>query len=181
MPELQNYLINPPYDAPRLTDTQRQKAISQNWEYALETTPMHGTLATAALRFDLDTNRFIWNDFSENRTLLFQSDRQLLGSFAVMSSAMMLYRLICVFVQSPTVGSHDDFYKSVWRFPLRHLPSGEFITLLDYKAGWTVNAMFTEVDQLPASLANDLLELLNFLISPDVSHPYDKTLAGSVA
>ena len=74
-----------------------------------------------------------------------------------------------------------DAYKSLWEYPLQHKETKEYLTLLEYKAGFTINAKFTKPEQLPESFAFDLLELLNFLVSDQIAHPYDGTLAGTVA
>jgi hypothetical protein len=64
---------------------------------------------------------------------------------------------------------------------LKHKKSDNILTIGDYKSAVSIGMNFSEPDLLPNDFKRDFLELLNFLISDDVVHPYDYTVAGSVA
>ena len=97
----------------------------------------------------------------------------------VMSAPLGYYRLICIFKAAPQIAT--DGYKQLLAFPLQHRNTESYLEFTDYKGGFGIAAHFTDASQLPMEYKQDLLELLNFLTSNEVAHPYDKTVAGSVA
>jgi hypothetical protein len=65
----------------------------------------------------------------------------------------------------------------VWETALVHVASGAVVSFREYKGGARVSSpQFS--DAFPA---DDLLELLNLICSPRCPHPYDGTVAGTIA
>ncbi len=167
-----NYLVQPQYYLPRAEDSFRQDFIKSKWKRLRPEANAHSNVANF-LRFDEKARRFFFIDgFRDPRY-----DAHTLGS--VISSAFLLYKLWCMeFYPKYPRGSA---YKVLWMVSLRHQPTGTALVIEDYKAGVSIGMNFTQPDQLPTEFRNDLLELLDFLMSEEVVHPYDLTVAGSVA
>ncbi len=171
---MKQYITSAPYIAERLENTVWQDLIKVKWNFSPDSPDMHNNLATNSLRFDKEQQRFVLQDAYN---VIFRNNESL---GAVISSSLLLYRLICIFNEAPIVENTEEAYKSVWEFPLRHR-SGDFFTFLDYKGAATVNSYHSRKEDLPEEVASDLLEFLTFITSNQVAHPYDHLLAGSVA
>jgi hypothetical protein len=172
---MKSYFTSPPHAADRLKNTVWQDLVKDKWIFTPDAPHLHNNLATNDLRFNTDTNSFELSDIKDR----FYKPLEAM-SFAI-SSSLLLYRLMCVFGKAPIVPPTEDIYKSLWAFPLSHRSSGEYFTFLDYKGGATVNSFYSQKEDLPELVAKDLLELLEFLISDQIAHPYDNVLAGTVA
>jgi hypothetical protein len=98
--------------------------------------------------------------------------------FAVISAPLGFYRLMCLFEAAPLV---ENGYKTMLAFPLYHVASGNYLEFNDYKGAFSVKTQFNEAVELPPDFAADLPELLNFLVSDEVAHPYDGKTAGFMA
>lgn len=96
----------------------------------------------------------------------------------VISSALLMYRLCCLFACDVSVQGPAG-YKLVWSIYLRHKASGIFVGFSEWKG----NALYRASKFPPAetSFYDDWLALLNLLLDPCCPHPYDGTVAGSVA
>ena len=95
------------------------------------------------------------------------------------SSALLLYRLCCLFpCEVKTYG--PEGYKRVWFVKLRHKETDNIIGFTEHKA-----AIKFYAKKLPltgsATFDHDWLSLVNLLLHPQCPHPYDGTVAGSVA
>jgi hypothetical protein len=84
-----------------------------------------------------------------------------------MSSALVLYRLMCLFPGSPI--DYGDGYKSVWSVYLRN-PTNN-VEIYDYKGGFSMRCRRNN---------EDVQELLAVLLHPECPHPYDGVIAGKV-
>lgn len=102
------------------------------------------------------------------------------GMYQVISSALFLYRLLCLF--KCTVKSEGpEGYKNTWWITLQHKETGEKLTFGEWKGAAGTFTRFHAVKELPASYKKDTVALLNEICSPDCPHPYDGCVAGSVA
>lgn len=100
--------------------------------------------------------------------------------YEVMPSALWLYRLLCHFAAE--VESYGpEGYKSVWSVGLRHKSTGRTVAFSEHKAAAGFYMQERSPDELEADFKKDLLDLLNLLVSKDCPHPYDGTVAGTVA
>jgi len=96
----------------------------------------------------------------------------------VMSSALMLYRLCCLWAGLQIEVEGPPGYKVVWTAELKHIATGEALAFSEWKG-----ALLIRVSKLraPPEFESDMLELLNLLCDERCPHPYDGTVAGSVA
>ena len=172
---MEKYFASPLRHAERLENTVWQDLVREKWNFAPDAPAMHNNLATNSLRFNTDTYTF---ELSKVPDWLY---KPLEAMSVAISSPLLLYRLMCVFGNAPIVVPAKTIYKTLWSFPLRHRSTGQYVTLLDYKGGATLNSFYSQKEELPEVFAGDLLELLQFLISDQVAHPYDNVLAGAVA
>jgi hypothetical protein len=101
--------------------------------------------------------------------------------YEAISSALMLYRLLCLFGGKVTVVPKKHQYKCIWWFTLKHKETGEYLQFGEWKGAAGIWTRFHSRDELPGSYKADILTLLNELISKNTPHPYDGTVAGSVA
>lgn len=103
----------------------------------------------------------------------------------LISSQLLLYRLIAVFgmPRSSEVEDLAERYKSIWSYSLRWKPSQDqnndqpnsSLELFDYKGWWGVHFSGSE------EASRSALDLLEWLASDYVPHPYDYVLAGKMA
>ena len=173
MAQSNQYLVLPPYGAKRLADEGSQNGIISKWLVRPKAPHLHNNLVMNGFFFDT-----LNKTFKLGTRMDWHNDANVTAS-RVISSALALYRLLCLFGKPPVVPK--DAYKTLWEYPLQHRESKEYLTLLEYKAGFTINTHFSKPEELPESFAFDLIELLNFLVSDQIAHPYDGTLAGTVA
>jgi len=96
--------------------------------------------------------------------------------FDVISSNEMMYKIACMFGK---VGFYENPYKRLWYSILRHKESQEQLYIGDAKGGVSIGCSKYHLDKkFPRA---DIEELLSFLCSYNVLHPYDGVIAGSVA
>lgn len=100
--------------------------------------------------------------------------------YAVMSSAMLLYRVMCLF-KCNVISEGPKGYKCTWWVTLQHKLTGEYLQFGEWKGAAGIWTRFLVEKELPQEYAEDLLLLLNELYSKDCPHPYDGCVAGSVA
>jgi hypothetical protein len=167
----QPYLVAPHVMAQRITDETLQTHLSLKWQFVSPLPPLNGNLLIH-LQYSLSKKAFEW---VEHPTL----DLNAPFTVEVISASLLLYRLMCVFYEPPLVPKRA--YKTLWEYPLLHVATGHVLGLMDYKAGISMVTAFDDLSEMPDDFAKDALELLNFLVSEQVAHPYDGVLAGSIA
>lgn len=96
----------------------------------------------------------------------------------VISSALLMYRLCCLFACEVNVQGPAG-YKLVWSIYLRHKASKIFVGFQEWKGSALYRA--SKFPPTETSFDDDWLALLNLLLDPCCPHPYDGTVAGSVA
>lgn len=102
----------------------------------------------------------------------------------VMSTALLLYRLLCLFPDQLNVNDGIDGYKCVFRVRLIHKRSRYEIIIGEHKGAasvWPNSQPATMTDPVQQEFFHDQLELLTLLFSDSCPHTYDGTVAGSVA
>lgn len=172
---LNRYLVKQPYIADRLQDETRQAYVASKWAFFRKSPHLHNNLATYCLRFNARKHRF---ELIDRMSFAYMNSP---SNASIISSSLALYRLMCIFGSPPIMPVRSELYKTLWEYPLKHRATGICLTLLDYKAGFTINTLFSDEKDLPSDFASDMLDLLNFLVSDQVTHPYDGTVAGTVA
>jgi hypothetical protein len=172
---LNRYRVAQPYMAERLKDPDWQDQIVKKWVFFRKAPHLHNNLATHSLLYNTRKRRFQLGD----RMGLLRFSMP--SPASVISSSLALYRLMCLFKYPPVMPPPQEIYKTLWQYPLKHRATGNYLTLLEYKAGFTINTYFHDAKDVPEEFAKDMLDLLDFLISDQVAHPYDGVLAGTVA
>lgn len=168
---MQPYLYNAPHATTRLTDAERDRAekVAAAWEPIAELPEeFNGNLG-----WTLSVNRATLKAESGGAMDRLETHAPL---FEAIPSALGLYRLLCLFpstVHSPGPAG----YKLVWQVGLRHKRTSAPVVFGEWKGGFEV---FSE-GKLPTSAMRDLLKLLTLLCGPKCPHPYDGTVAGTVA
>lgn len=95
-------------------------------------------------------------------------------------SALALYRLCCFDAVKINVEGPDG-YKCVWSTALVHAPTGQRIWFGEHKGGFSFWMQEHDQKSVDKGLKKDLLKLLSYLVGDTCAHPYDGTVAGSVA
>ena len=187
---MKNYLVQPKYNAKRTADYKTGekfneifKPISPRSKKAKELFEKFDGLCGnffADLIYNSKIKQFVkrpksfWNNDDENKKGLF-------GTYMVISSALLLYRLICMFKNPIVVSDGANGYKVPWVMYFIHVPTGIIMSFGEWKGGITVHTPCQQEALLNEKLNKDITELLNFIVSDNSPHPYDRCVAGSVA
>jgi hypothetical protein len=130
------------------------------------------------LAYDLATQKFKYLT-GKNAAVAAYDDPAYAPLYRVMPSALWLYRLLCLF-QCTVHSEGPDGYKTVWSVGLKHKATGEVIIFREWKGAFSLG--HHGIGRVKnGTFERDLLALLTALASPDCPHPYDGTVAGSVA
>jgi hypothetical protein len=100
--------------------------------------------------------------------------------YQALPSALALYRLCC-FDGIKVEAFGPDGYKCVWSTALVHADTGRRIWFGEHKGGFSFWMPEHSASDLPEGLKQDLLDFLTYLVGDTCAHPYDGTVAGSVA
>jgi len=164
------YSVNPSYSAERVESKEWKEKIKSIWEFTVRQESGTSGNVKMYLHFDVETQSFVFKESFIYSELHFSQ---------VISSPLLLYRLICTFNAAPSV--MDDPYKTTWDLNLVHKPSGKLLMFSEWKGSarfWLPDYTYKDLEE---TFKNDLLDLLNYLVSDQCTHPYDGVLAGSVA
>jgi len=183
------YVVNPPNVSKRVDDKvyDRVKIQTQKW------TPLPDSSGVELI----GNVRPVWNkkekkfsfvpypsldDTEKNgKTLIIKNYyKEYDNMHKVISSAMLLYRLLCLF-KCTVVSEGPEGYKCTWWITLKHNKTGERLMFGEWKGAAGIWTRFHNTEELPVSYRKDILGLLNKLCAEDCPHPYDGCVAGSVA
>ena len=101
--------------------------------------------------------------------------------YEVTSSALILYRLICMFPNPKITCLGAAGYKVPWEMFFKHKETGHVICMSEWKGSFSLRSEFGDINEVPLSLQKDLCMLFDLLFSNNSPHPYDHTVAGSCA
>lgn len=101
-----------------------------------------------------------------------------LSMYRVMSSALLLYRVCCLYPGTYINVEGRQGYKVVWSAELTHKATGEAVGFSEWKGAGLLRVSSLDA---PTEFVNDMLELLNMLFDANFPHPYDGCVAGTVA
>lgn len=101
--------------------------------------------------------------------------------YEMMSSALMLYRLICMFPNPKVVCVGSVGYKVPWEMFFKHKETGYIICMSEWKGSFSLRTECYDIKDMPLSLQKDMCMLFDLLFSNNSPHPYDHTVAGSCA
>ncbi|KAG5190727.1 hypothetical protein JKP88DRAFT_252029 [Tribonema minus] len=170
------YVVDPPQLTDRVfeADTeQRRWEIAEKWQ-------LRKNNASGGARLAMERLRYAWN-IENGKLELAPSENSCdthhdIGD--VLSSALLLYRLQCLFIAENLHFVAIDGYKSVWSIGLYHRASGLYLEFQDFKATATCCQCTGHGN---AQYEADVQELLSLLCNPKFTHPYDGTVAGCCA
>jgi hypothetical protein len=152
----------------RAKNYDQQDSIKTKWEYVDAPENEIGIMYALTVTWDSE-KRWEWgklpNDKSTSKHI-----------FDVIPSSEMLYKIACIFGR---VSFYENPYKFLWYSRLHHKESQEILYIGDTKGGVAIGcSKYYKDKNFPRS---DIEELLSFLCSYNVLHPYDGVIAGSVA
>lgn len=101
--------------------------------------------------------------------------------YQAISSALALYRIICMFQEPKIEMQGAGGYKCPWFAYFKHKETGACIALGEWKGAFGLWTLFHDPKELPIELEKDVIKLLELLLSDRAPHPYDNVTAGSVA
>lgn len=119
--------------------------------------------------------------FQERMKVWGERRQQYAALYEAIPSALLLYRLICTFGPVKLDCEGNEGYKMVWYYVLNHKPTNTKIAFSEWKGSSGFHTTFHTYKQMPEELRNDLLALIEYLLSDECAHPYDGLTAGSVA
>lgn len=190
------YFVNPSAAQERVKGTvyKRRDAIAAKWQpFAQDDNDAAGFCGnySSNVYFNAKTGKWALTPKGEDGERVWPHELpDSLSKCSVISSALLLYRLACVF--KPIVSfDGPEGYKMVWAACFRHVKSGQEIMFYEWKGGITFGARAAKGKRKDGPYAYtpptgkqfeaDFLQLLNFLCSSECPHPYDGTVSGSVA
>ena len=178
------YYVDPPEVQERVGDDmyERVRNVTQAWQPVSPSAVGSHEMDSISnigkddlhLKWDPDTGKA---SYEVHRGYGLDLERSLAYA-SVISSPLLLYRLCCLFECDIQVEGPQG-YKVVWSTYLKHQASGHFVGFSEWKG----SALYRTSQFPPTGTAfdDDWLALLNLLLDPQCPHPYDGTVAGSVA
>jgi hypothetical protein len=166
------FLCRPEGITGRFGNYERQEAIMAKWVYRKAAA---NDLGTANLRmytfYDIPKNKFIINENGK-------PTRNQVYIYDVMSAANWMYRLSITFLKPPIMDNH---YKAPWLFPLVHKATGVSAIMTEWKGSISFITNVYHPKGADKEFINDLLELLDYLVSYECAHTYSHLVAGAIA
>jgi len=160
-------MIDP--EGERMGNDEMRDAIKSKWEWTSEFTDGNGNV-NYDCSFDLDKGTINWgnHDFVNE-----------LGLANLISSPLLLYRLISIFFAPPETPGNP--YKTIWWYSIKHKKTGKALGFGEWKGASGFWLTESGHKQLKQPFKSDLEELLLFLVSDQIPHPYDGCTSGQVA
>lgn len=181
--EIVGYSITPELYASRCNNQvwERREKIVQEWKAWSDDSTDIPTIN------DNEKGSSISWDMEKEQVVLTENARRPFSNrfYEATSSALLLYRLNCLFPGQLDHTQDIDEYKIVWRIYLQHRVTGRVIRFGEFKAAISISPLnFPSKENLAADqlqFRTDAFELLDMLFSKQCPHTYDGTIAGSVA
>jgi hypothetical protein len=164
------YMIN--LSGERMGDYEICENVRKKWESGVSSDGNSNGNVNYDCTFDLKNKIIRWDDKNESHFNDFYLSN-------IITSQLLLYRLICMFRAHPEI--EQDPYKTIWWLTIKHRKSGKKLTFGEWKGAsgfWLPESSHTELKQ---PFKSDLEELLLFLVSDQIPHPYDRCTAGQIA
>lgn len=162
-------MIDPDGTNERCGEEKMNKEITDKWQFTKEDDNGCGNV-NSDCSFDIENGKVIWDDTNFSKRV---------GLTNLISSPLLLYRLICLFSEAPEVPS--DPYKSIWWYHIKHKKSKKVLGFGEWKGASGFWLPETSHTKLNVDFKKDLEELLLFIISDQIAHPYDGCTAGQIA
>ena len=168
-----SFLVNAEYCGDRTGNYALRDKINEVWEFTTDQDRETNGNINSRFYFNIKKQTF---EFSDESGLYFNKNYASISR--MISPALLLYRLIATFFGAPRC---EDNYKMIWHYTVKHKPSGKLLTLSEWKgaAGFWLPDVYH--DKLTREFKDDIIALMNYLVSDKCAHPYDNLVAGSVA
>ena len=180
------YFVNCEYGLERIDEEiySKVKAIVSKWKPIKKVDEMNGKIDSQVplimscncTKSQVSVFRFFDIGYDKATHKIVKRDDNSEGLSKVIPSALALYRALCLF-KCHVLSEGPRGYKFIWSINLEHKATGEVLGLGEWKGAFDI---FSK-DIGNQEFFNDVLELLNLLISDECPHPYDGCVAGSVA
>lgn len=173
------YVVDPPRCGSRVDDKvyARVKVQTNKWTPMKVSVDGNGNLKPV---MDRDTGKFLFKEYDHAKGNYAEFHEDYAAICDAISSAMLLYRLLCLF-QCTVISEGPEGYKCVWWVTLSHKATGEQLMFGEWKGAAGIWTKFADKKEAPKEFLKDMLLLLNELCAQDCPHPYDGCVAGSVA
>lgn len=175
--KIPRYIVDPPVCTDRVDDKVYARVKKQTSKWEPVAVPPDCGCGNVRPVWDKTKGKFVFEQPGKD-FLEFYKNYDMMSS--VISSAMLLYRLLCHF-ECPVMTEGPEGYKCIWWVTLKHKETGELLTLGEWKGAAGTWTKYHSDKELPAAFKKDILALLNELCAKDCPHPYDGTVAGCVA
>lgn len=178
MKYFEGYLTNCVYVQKRDGDEQHRDELRQKFVAAQDIEMQSGICGNVAAHVKVST-KTKKASFSKDWTSVAE-DGSSVSLYQAIPSALALYRLCC-FDGIKVDAAGPDGYKCVWSTALVHADTGRRIWFGEHKGGFSFWLPEHSASELPEGFKKDLQEFLTYLVGDTFAHPYDGTVAGSVA
>lgn len=178
------YHVDPPEVQERVGAEMQSRAMeaTNTWQpVSIDEAPLRDMTSitnmddrTTWLHWDSNSGKASYRPIGDGRNPYWEK----LGYCSVISSALLMYRLCCLFKCQVDVEGPDG-YKLVWSIYLKHKASGIYVGFSEWKG--SPSFLSNKFPPTGTTFDDDWLALLNLLLDPQCPHPYDGTVAGSVA
>ena len=180
------YQVDPPRVQDRVGDVmyERVRKVSQAWQpVSPGAAGNHAMKNITDFGFGNDDFHLMWDSDNGKASYDFHEGFGMdlgrsLAYAGVISSPLLLYRLCCLFECKIEVEG-SGCYKFVWSTRLKHWATGHFVGFSEWKG--SAQYLTSQFPPTGTAFDDDWLALLNLLLDPQCPHPYDGTVAGSVA
>jgi len=176
---MRSYICSPKYIEERLEpkDADAALALAALWEPV--DVSLEGTNGNIAHDLFMDRKTGTFHPGQMFDPKLSEAARKKRASLSeAISSALALYRMLCLW-KCAVQSEGPEGYKVVWSVPLKNKLTGEVVAFGEYKGGFQLFSRAHSCADLKC--AAQLIDLLNLICGPKCPHPYDGTVAGSVA
>lgn len=176
---MKTYLYNTEKVQDRTGNYDRAEAIAERWE------PIGGDIdhCGMSLYYYKPENRFITYDQAKEKTaetFIITDDNIYLFSDCI-SPALWFYRSVNLFYTQPQV---NNWYKGFWQLPIKHRETGICFIFTEWKGSPSLHWDAVNEEPEPEKVEvfmDDLNEMLLFMLSDEMPHPYDRTVSGTQA
>lgn len=112
---------------------------------------------------------------------IYNKDSKFISLSSTISSALAMYRLVCMFNNPHIIAEGAMGYKVPWEMFLKHKKTGEVVCFSEWKGAFGFRTRLTDINNAPEEFINDIKFVLELMFSNNSPHPYDETVAGSCA
>ena len=186
------FLVEAPHVTDRIADykrgahvnkvfkTMNEKEVEEFYKTSREGT--HGNLHGYFVVQRSTREVVITEGYGDKRTKdLWSKDSEYMHLSSAISSALVLYRLICMLKKPHVIAEGADGYKVPWCIYLKHKKTGAVVCFSEWKGSFGFRTHFSTPEETPKEFLDDIKFVIDLILSNNSPHPYDSTVAGSCA